>query len=96
MAGELYLTFFVILVWVIAELLIGKWMFKVKPDKALIEKYPKNVIISSSLPFGNSWKRKVEKADIGPLGAYQSRVRICFLSIVLTFLIFCAYISIKF
>lgn len=96
MGDELYLTFSVILAWVIAESIIGRWMFKAKPDKTIIEKYPKKVIMSSSLPFGSSWKKKVQENDIGVLEVYQSRVRICFLSIVLGLFVFCAYISIRF
>jgi len=96
MSGELYLTFSLILAWVIAEILIGKWMFNAKPDKTIIEKYPKKVIILSSLPFGSSWKEKVQKNDIGALEAYQFRVKICFLSMVVALLVFYAYISIRF
>jgi|APFre7841882724_1041349.scaffolds.fasta_scaffold189232_2 hypothetical protein len=96
MGGELYLIFSLIIGWVIIELLIGRWMFKAKPDKRMIEKYPKKVIIASSLPFGTSWKKKVEKNHIAILEAYQFRVRICFLSIILALLGFYSYISFRF
>lgn len=96
MEGRLYVAFSIIFVWIIAELFIGRWMFKAKPDKSIVEKYSKMVIIAASLPFGSSWKKKVEKNHISVLEAYQFRVRICFFSIVVSLLVFYAYIFIGF
>jgi hypothetical protein len=91
-----YLLYFYLLIWLIAELLIGKWIFKAQPKKDIIAKYPKKVIILSSLPFGTSWEKRVEKEDIKVFRTYQHRANIGVLSIVVSFFIFVLYIFVKF
>jgi len=90
-----YFAYFFILIWVIVQLLLGRWMFKARPNKCVIEKYPKMVMILLLLPFGNYWKKQVEKQDIRILQSYQFRVRLWLLSILISLLIFYAYITIR-
>jgi hypothetical protein len=96
MRSDVYVIFSIIVAWGIIELLIGNWMFKAKPARSIIEQYPKKIIITASLPFGGSWKKKIERNHIGVFEAYQFRVKICFLSIIVSLLAFYAYISIRF
>jgi hypothetical protein len=70
-------------VWLIAEVLIGIWMFKAKPDKKITEKYPKKVINRSQRPFGKSWTKYIDNNDLNILQKYQHRIMIFYLSTII-------------
>ncbi len=77
------ITDFVIIIWVIAEIFIIKWMFSARPTKDITEKYPKKIIFMSQFPFGKFWKMYVEHEDLEIMAKYQYRIKIWFLSIII-------------
>jgi hypothetical protein len=75
--------YFVLPVWVVVEIFIGRWLFKAKPDKKITDKYPKKVIFLSQIPFGKTWMKNVAKEDVKLLQSYQQRIRVWWLSVIL-------------
>lgn len=72
--------------WGVVQIVLGIWAFRVQPKKEITIKYPKRVLILSSLPFGCSWKKHVEKEDLPLLETYRQRIRIWYLSFFVPFL----------
>lgn len=79
------ILYFFIPAWIVAETLIMIWMFKAKPDKNIKGKYPKKVVMLSQLPFGRSWVKNIDKDDVRLLQAYQRRIRVWYLSLMIPF-----------
>jgi hypothetical protein len=69
--------------WAMVEIFISVWMFKAKPDKGILIKYPKKIVFLSQLPFGKSWIKNIDKDDIKLFTTYQERIRVWYLSIII-------------
>ncbi len=80
----LYLS---IAIWGVAEIFMAKWMFKAKPNKNLMDKYPRKVVFLSQLPFGKNWKKYIDKDDVRLMEPYQHRIKVWFLSIIIPLLL---------
>jgi len=76
---------FFIPVWAVAEILIGIWMFKAKPDENIRDKYSRKVVFLSQLPFGKSWMKYVDKEDVKLLQTFQHRIKVWYLSLMIPF-----------
>jgi hypothetical protein len=83
--------YILIVIWIIAQIPICKWMFRAKPDKNITQKYPKKVIFQSQLPFGSSWKKKIDKSDILVMERYQQRIKWWYLSLIIPFALFLTF-----
>jgi len=77
------ILYFFLPIWIVAEIFIGKWLFKAKPEKKIMDKYPKKIIFLSQIPFGKTWMKNVDKEDIRLLQTYQHRIRVWWLSIII-------------
>jgi len=74
--------------WLVAQALIVPWMFKARPDKKLLDKYSKKLILQSSLPFGKKWKTGIAQEDIAVFEKYQKRIKIWYLFAMIPFFCF--------
>ena len=63
-------------------------MFKSKPNKDLLKKYPKDLTKGYSLPFGNKWRTKIAKEDIAVFEKYQKRIRAWYFSVIIPYALF--------
>ena len=79
------IAYFFIAIWIIIEIFIIRWMFQIKPEKEITNKYHRKIVFLSQLPFGKGWKKHVDKADIAVLERYQFRIKIWYLSIMIPF-----------
>lgn len=80
---NLKIIYTLIAIWLIIEIFIGRWMFKAKPDKSLLVKYPRKIIFLSQLPFGRRWKKFVAPDDLKAMEKYQYRITISYLTIII-------------
>jgi hypothetical protein len=90
------ILYILIPIWVIVELFLVKWMFKSKPDRNRINKYPKKIIFMSQLPLGSKWKKRVDKDDIKIFEQYQNRIKVWSGSVIIFFCLFIGYIYLAF
>lgn len=78
--------------WVILQIGLGVWLFRAKPSKAILKKYPKMVIYQSTVPLLKSWRNKVEPNDLRVLEEYRRRFivqyYICFVVSVFLFFVY--------
>jgi hypothetical protein len=91
------LLYFFIFIWVIVEIIIVRWMLLAKPERKILDKYPRRVIFLSQLPglFGNAWKNGIENEDLKKMESYQHRITIWYLSILIPFLLIFLFLYIK-
>ncbi len=90
------LEIYFILVWIILEIFIVIWMLRLKPKKNIINKYQKRTIFLAQLPFGSSWEKNILKEDILLFENYQYRIRIWYLSVMISFFLFFVYLFFKY
>ena len=79
------ILYFFVPVWIVAEILIGIWMFKGKPDENIKDKYSRKVVFLSQLPFGKRWIKYVDNEDVKLLQTYQHRIKVWYLSLMIPF-----------
>ncbi len=77
------ILYFLLAIWAVMEVFIIIWMFKAKPDKQILRKYPRNIVFLSQLPFGKSWGKNIDKVDVKLFRSYQQRIRLWYLSILI-------------
>ena len=80
-----------LIVWVITNIGMVKWVSKSRPDKNITEKYSKKTVILSQLPFGSKWKAKVDENDIVAMVQYQHKVKVWYSYMLITVLFFFIY-----
>jgi len=93
---DMKIIFIILSVWVIAEIVIVRWMFKAKPDKNLHIKYSRKIILLSQLPFGIKWKKDVNSDDLNKMVKYQYRIKIWYLTVIIPFILFYIYLHVIF
>jgi hypothetical protein len=79
------ILYIVIIVWVIAQIFIVRWLYSVKPPKEIINKYPTTVWLSLRLPFITYWRKYVQKEDISLIERYRKRLIVWCLSYIIPF-----------
>ena len=86
-----------VIAWAILQIPLGFWLFKAKPSKQIVEKYPKLVVFQSSVPFMKNWRNKIQSADLKIFEEYRKRVLIqYYLCFTLPILLFFLYLYIKY
>jgi hypothetical protein len=64
---------------------------KSKPQKDVLNKYSKKMLYQSQLPFNSHWKKHVHADDLPIMEGYQYRIRVWFVSFVVSNIIFFIY-----
>jgi hypothetical protein len=83
-----------VIVWVLVEIPLCVWLFRAKPERVALLRYSRRTRYLSQLPFGDKWKQAVTTEDLPVLAEYQRRVRIWYLSLIIPFVVFFAYLSV--
>ncbi len=83
---QIIFSFFVP-IWIIGVLMTSRSLLKARPNKTILDKYPKRILFLLHLPFWKKWKQHVDKEDVKLLAIYQSRLMVWYLSATLPFYI---------
>lgn len=81
------IAYLILIVWVIAEIFVSKWVLGLKPPKAVRCKYGRWVLARSVLAFGSGWKKEIETTDLDIFVKYQFSMKMWLLSLSVPFLI---------
>ncbi len=60
----------------VLQLPIIVWVYRARPSKTITQKYPRQVIRQSRLPFANQWRGSVSSEDLPALERYRTRLHI--------------------
>lgn len=93
MEDSVTLAFMFLIGWVLGIVTFAIWAHKARPLR-VYEKYPPHVTKQLAIPFANSWKHRVDPADVGTIQEWRRRYFARYLTLVgLPALVFLGYVA---